>query len=78
MNKETIIAIVSILLIGIVAGSAGTIWYYKPKIAEWRAEQIRMEMFSECVEDKIMGVGGYAELMLIDVLTCVKIIINEE
>ena len=76
MTKETIIAIIALILIGIVAGSAGTIWYYKPKIAQCVAEQIKVDTFAQCLEDKTMGVEPYDELYFINVVDCVELLTN--
>ena len=70
--------ILIILPIGIMLGVVGTFSYVNPKIAEMAAEQIRMETFSTCIEDKIIGVESYSELMLSDVLSCADLILNEE
>ena len=70
----------TIILISFALGAGVMFLFISPKIAEFRAEQIKIEAFSECVSNKTMGVKPYAELMFTDVLSCYEttIIINEE
>ena len=70
--------ILIILPVGIMLGVVGSFLYFQSKIAEYEAEELRIETFSECVEDKIEGAGTYAELMTMDVLDCADLILNEE
>ena len=66
------------ILISFALGAGVMFLSLSPKIAEMAAEQIRMETFSTCMEDKIIGVESYSELMLSDVLSCADLILNEE
>ena len=69
--------ILIILPVGIMLGVVGTFTYVNPKLAEFQAEQIRMEVFSSCVSDKVVGVGSYEELIFQDVLDCYQLIAKE-
>ena len=77
MNKETITMIVALILMGAILGAGGMILYYKPMIAEFRADGIKNDLFLECIKSKIMGQGKGQELYLLDVLSCAEVIINE-
>lgn len=73
---KSILVVVSIAIIGMAIGVAATFFYFKSKIAEFKVEQVRMDAFAECMESKIIGQGEYAELMLLDVLECLKLVNN--
>ena len=59
-----------ILPVGVAIGVIISFLYFTPKIAEFRAEQIKIEAFSDCVSDKVIGIESYSELYLIDVFSC--------
>ena len=70
------IKIITATLIGIAIGALVMFLFLSPKIIEFRAEVIRIEAFSECVNQKIIGQGEYEELYLIDVISCLKSLNN--
>ena len=69
---------ITALIITFGLGATAMYIYLMPKIAEWRAEELIMNAFSECVEDKIIGQNSYQELYLLDVLSCAEGIIIQE
>ena len=64
------IRIITAFLIGIIIGSLAMFLFLSPQIQKLAGEQIKIEAFSECVNQKIMGQGEYQELMLMDVINC--------
>ena len=74
--EKSIIKLITIFLIGFIAGSFSMFFFLSPKIAQMKAEQIKIEAFSECVQNKIIGAGEYQELYLLNVLECLELINN--
>ena len=68
------LSILTAFLIGVAIGSSALFIFISPKIAKLKAEVIKINAFSDCVESKIMGAGKYEELILLDVISCVKFI----
>ena len=66
--------IITAFLIGMAIGSSTLFIFITPKIAQLQAEAIRIEAFSDCVENKIIGIGNYEELLFTDVLNCYQLI----
>ncbi len=62
----------SILLIGVALGSLTLFLFDLPKYAKIRSEELRMEAFGQCLESKIIGLADKKELMLLDVINCLK------
>ena len=65
---------ITIFLIGIIIGATSMYFWLLPQIAKLKAEVIKIEAFSECVESKIMGIGKYKELIFVDVISCVNFV----
>ena len=65
---------ITIFLVGIAIGSSALFVFMSPKIAKLKAEVLKIEAFSECVQGKIMGAGDYSELILLDVVNCADLI----
>ena len=70
----SIVKLITIFLIGIAVGSMAMFLFISPKIAQLKAEVIKIEAFSECVQSKIMGIGKYEELIFVDVISCVNFV----
>ena len=62
--------ILIILPVGIAIGCISMFLFLSPKISKMAAEQIKIEAFSDCVSDKVIGIESYSELYLIDVFSC--------
>lgn len=65
---------ITAILISFALGAGSMLFFLSPKIAQMKAEQIRIEAFSSCIEGKIMGVGNYEELIFQNVIDCYNLI----
>lgn len=61
---------ITAIIIAFGVGASAMFIFLSPKIQRLAGEQIKIEAFSECVDSKTMGVEGYRELYMIDVISC--------
>ena len=64
------IKLLTAFLIGVAVGLLSMMLFLTPRVAKLKADVIKINAFSECIESKIMGQEDYRELILLDVISC--------